>query len=196
MKPLSRCVSQGLRAPNRCQLVGACNSLRCAPGCEPGSPSTGTPINFVLGSTSTDVTGQSPLDPEPTLGHVIDNHLVSIPVNPADQTQLLNQQGAPIEGCQSSSTVLVPLPAVLWQNLVSGSSKLSTNPYQPRPQLGQPDSTAAASRHFRITAVRSAAQASRSQQASNCSEHSSGIRTTRGRCSPGDELHLQRDLRA
>ena len=119
--------------------IGGCLQLTAVrSGCEPGAPSTGTPINFVLGSTSTDVTGQSPLDPEPTLGHVIDNHLVSIPVNPGDQTQLLNQQGAPIEGCQSSSTVLVPLPAVLWQNLVSGSSKLSTNPYQPRPQVGQP----------------------------------------------------------
>ena len=118
--------------------IGGCLQLTAVrSGCEPGAPPTGTRINFVLGSKSTDVTGQSPLDPEPTLGHVIDDHLVSIPVKPADQTQLLNQQGAPIEGCQSSSTVLVPLPSVLWQNLVSGSSMLSTNPYQPQPQPGQ-----------------------------------------------------------
>ena len=119
--------------------IGGCLQLTAVrSGCEPGAAPTPTPINFVLGSDQRPTTSAAPLDPEQTLGHVTDNHLVSIPVNPKDQTQLLNPAGEPIEGCQSSGTVLVPLPKALWENLKSGSSKLSTDPYQPASSPGEP----------------------------------------------------------
>ena len=43
-------------------------------------------------------------------------------------TQQLDGNGQPIAGCGSAGTLIAPLPQLLWQNLLSGTTKISTDP--------------------------------------------------------------------
>lgn len=113
--------------------IGGCLQLTAVrSGCEAGeggaSQSPGA-INFTLGSHSPATQPDCNInEPESCLGHITDRSPVSFAVTSGSTTQMLNSQGEPINGCGSRSTLIAPLPQVLWNHLLDSSTQISTDP--------------------------------------------------------------------
>ena len=100
-----------------------CESEGGAPQQQPGA------INFTLGSsTPTNAPACDINNPETCLGHLTDPSPVTLQVTASATTQQLDGNGQPIAGCGSAGTLIAPLPQRLWQNLLSGTTKISTDP--------------------------------------------------------------------
>ena len=112
-----------------------CESEQGAPQQQPGA------INFTLGSsTPTNAPACDINNPETCLGHLTDPSPVTLQVTASATTQQLDGNGQPIAGCGSAGTLIAPLPQLLWQNLLSGTTKISTDPAGA--QFPKPNATA------------------------------------------------------
>ena len=104
-------------------IRSGCESEGGAPQQQPGA------INFTLGSsTPTNAPACDINNPETCLGHLTDPSPVTLQVTATATTQQLDGNGQPIAGCGSAGTLIAPLPQLLWQNLLSGTTKISTDP--------------------------------------------------------------------
>ena len=121
----------GAEAPKVVPIGGCLQLTAVRSGCEAGegggSQSPGA-INFTLGSHSPAQPDCNINDPESCLGHITDRSPVSFAVTSGSTTQMLSSGGEPISGCGSSSTLIAPLPQVLWNHLLDSSTQISTDP--------------------------------------------------------------------